>query len=140
MLTDISRVLSDRNLRVVRWHSSNICRLPPNNWLLDIMKRADVIAFDGAERLIPGVLWLIRIITRWKGCGLIVTTHNRLGFGAGIIVNPDANALARKFGRPNLKPLLDKHAGNGRLVWMDLYDEFERNYREKQQSAARQSD
>ncbi len=140
MLTDISRVLSDRNLRVVRWHTSNLCRLPPTGWLLDVLKRADVIAFDGAERLVPGVLRLLRIITRWNGCGLIVTTHNRLGFGAGIIVNPDADALARKFGRSHLGPLLEKHDGNGRLVWMDLYDEFEKSYREKHQIAVKKSE
>lgn len=139
LLSDICATLEKRGKRTVWWQSSDRQRLPPASWLSDI-RRADVIACDGAERLLPGLLLFLRAITRLMGRGFIVTSHRKFGIGAVIPIKADPHLLAQKFDvnhvtelSPNqwldkIKVDLERHDGNAREVLFDLYEEYENQY------------
>lgn len=153
LLADLCEHLRNQGQTVVWWQMRDVNRRPPKTWREDLA-RADIIACDGAERLLPGVLWALRLWTRWRGIGLLVTTHRRHGFPVVIPIKSDATALAVKVARlmaPRLggnrpgDPMQDeergedhrnwndivdaalkRHNGDARRVLFELYEEFER--------------
>jgi len=133
LLTDICKNLTDRKIRWVRWQCSDRQRLLPAKWRSEV-RRVQVICIDGAERLWPGLLWLIKLQTRMRGKGLIVTLHRSKTLGTSISVEPDANCLNRKLQHLGMnEPLentlgrLNKHSGDCREVLFDLYLAYEKS-------------
>lgn len=136
LLADLCLHLTEAGKRVLWWQFSDRRRLPPRGWFRGFGK-ADVIACDGAERLLPGVLWLLRAATRWRGKGLLITTHRRLGLPGVIAVRADAAALGQKvsalMGVPGPGPALEawvarrlaQHGGDSREVLFELYKAYE---------------
>jgi hypothetical protein len=141
LLADICAHIRATGRTAIWWQSSDRRRLPPRTWLRDI-RQADVIAYDGAERLLPGLLPLLCAITHLMGRGLIVTTHWRHGYGTVIPVKSDARCLAKKFQScktpnleadewlPKIESALARHDGNSRQVLFDLYIEYEDSARQ----------
>lgn len=146
LLADLCEHLRNHGQTVVWWQMRDVKRLPPKSWRHDLA-RADIIACDGAERLLPGALCALRLWTRWRGIGLLVTTHRRQGFPVVIPIKSDAAALAAKVARlmdsPGAKAgegqsagnrnwndivdaALKRHNGDARQVLFELYEEFER--------------
>ncbi len=132
MLTDICNVLQGRGYSIARWQCRDTQRLFPRRWMTDL-RRKDVIVIDGAERLAPGLLSVIRLLTFCFSRNLIITRHQPSGFGAHIPVQPCAMALEKKalqLGAPveitaTLSQRLADHNGNCREVLFDLYLDFE---------------
>ncbi len=132
MLTDVCSVLQGRGYSVARWQCRDTQRLFPRGWMTDL-RRKNVIVIDGAERLAPGLLSVIRLLTFCFSRSLIITMHQPSGFGALISVQPCAMALEQKalhLGAPveitaTLGQRLADHQGNCREVLFDLYLEFE---------------
>lgn len=139
LLTDICRKMELKGLRLARWRCSERNRLLPPDWLRQL-RRNDIIILDGGERLLPGVLWLIRGLTWWRRKGLVITAHRRQRLGAFIPVNTDAAALCEKIRQLcpdsafttacNTEEWLEKYNGNAREVLFDLYQEFESRRKE----------
>jgi len=136
LLADICAELRRCGLRVTWWQSSDRRRLPPSTWMRDLLQ-SDVIAYDGAERLLPGLFLFLRALTKSMKRGFIVTTHWRHGYGAVIPVVASATLLAQKFSveqaegysleewQQKIDEALARHEGNSRQVLFDLYMEYE---------------
>ena len=136
LLTDILNVLRYEGQSVVRWQIRTDSRFYPVGWWRDL-RRAQVLAIDGGEALLPGLLLFARVVTRLWRKGLLVTAHKPLGLPVQIAVEPNAVALSRKiFALLGLSPPNDKrisdlarrlnaHNGNAREVLFELYLEAE---------------
>lgn len=112
-------------------------RLPLLFWR-EIPRAGGVISLDGGERCPRWQLRLLSVLTHWRRTGLVITTHQPLGFCHPVMISssPDQlhDVVAQLLGRPLDKPmmarldnLLAEHGGSAREVIFQLYDEWERS-------------
>ena len=107
-----------------------------------------ILVIDGFEQLSPTAQWLIRLLTRFRRLGLLVTTHHRNSLPLLIetcstveVLQSVMQCAFRNAGvtgfdafvdRVNVSSLLEQEKGNIREVLMRLYDEFSRANASKQ--------
>lgn len=106
---------------------------------LQCLRKGDLLILDGFEQL----NWIqqrwVRLVTRLKGCGLLVTSHQCVGLptlkrtdvtaelAERIVKNARLQAtgdesLPGSVAAKDLQQLLNKHQGNMRECLMELYD------------------
>ena len=134
LLTDVCGVLQNQGKRVVRGRCNDEARWLPAKFAGEMM-RGEVLAIDGCEQLVPGLLWFIRMFTRLTGKGLLVTAHANRGPGLIIPVEPSCEAVTEKAASllgvnaaeiaERVEELYARHNGNAREVMFDLYLQYE---------------
>jgi energy-coupling factor transporter ATP-binding protein EcfA2 len=97
------------------------------------------LCVDGWERMGWGIAWVVRRLAKFRGCGLVVTSHGATGMPAAVHTAGTLPLLAAIVGHlPTHRGLVNQadlaeafalHRGNLRDSLNELYDRFEQRSR-----------
>ena len=112
-------------------------RLPPGSVNFDRINASTLLIIDGYEQLHWWNRWRIARACRRRGCGLLVTAHQCVGFPRLMTVNADLQVAQRivadllrhvtcRITQHDVAEAFNRSRGNVRETLFDLYDLYER--------------
>jgi len=132
LLSTLQDDLEGHGRRTVRFFCNDRRPRLPALWWARLL-RADVCLMDGGEVISSLQLRLLWAASHLLKKGLVLTTHQPMGFGVPIDVAPDSDAFTRFVHRVageehagGAAAVLSACGGNGREALVELYDSVER--------------
>jgi hypothetical protein len=135
---EFTRMLDERGDHCRIWKAADQrYRVPAIAGLLIRLRPATILVLDGFDRLTVFARWFVRLWTKFRSCGLIVTAH--AGTGLPLLLATNVTAREARHALQHLLPefetawgkqldvetLLRDHDGNLREVLFHLFDTWQ---------------